>query len=302
MITLAAMTLLALAHAAAAPAGDVAARKARAIEFQEQADAAFRAGDYRTALAAAQRSFEVYPAARTAYNVAVIQIELGQRQAAFAQLLQGLGLEPSLEEARLIETSLADLGPSLQPPQGWIKIVSEPTGAQIAAASAQPLGVTPAVLGLEAGAHQLTLSRDGFHSARAPVHITPGRGTELAASLAPLAGAQNTSDTASAPTGDAGAAARAAACPPCSSGEDQTVLLGTGVALAAGGALSAAGLGFGVYTANAQVADASSPWETRSQAALYGLLMGVGAVVATGVLVGGGALTATALLADGEAP
>jgi hypothetical protein len=78
------------------------------------------------------------------------------------------------------------------------------------------------------------------------------------------------------------------------------VLLGIGAAMAAGGAIAALGFGYGLYAANAQVAEPTSDWEMRGQAALLGLGMGVGAVVSAAVLVAGGALAATALLSGDE--
>lgn len=302
---------LALAPAGSQPAGgdDSAARMARAVELRQQAERALADGDLAGALRAAQASYEALPSGRTAYNVAVVQRALGQRDAAFEQLLAGLNLGPSPEVCAYIEEQLAEVGPALSPPRGWLTVETSPPGAEVEVEGARAGQRTPVVLGLSAGEHTVTLRREGYRPAVAVAEVRVGAGAQLVQSLVPEPPAQApqlmaverptlAEVRAQRSSGDQPARSAGVGAPPSAASASSPWLLGVGVSLAGVGGVALAACGAGVLVLDRQVSDPYQVWAARQQAAQLGTGAAVGAAAAAVVTVAGIGIAAAALLSD----
>jgi hypothetical protein len=277
------------------PAEDV---KVRAVEAQKKANDLYKAGRYDEALAAALYSYSLLPSARTAYNVGLIQKKLGQKEQAFERFAMAPDMASSAEERDQIEKQLIELGPTLSPPRGWLRIESEPGGAAIAVApGVTTVAHTPFTLSLVAGSQRLVVSLPGYQPAQREVTVQAGHGGRTVVKLTPTGSAvavatpptETPAPTVEPPVTATPAPPPVATTKPTPSKPPVQRELGTlfwaGVGVGALGALVAVGCGAsGVYF-NGAVADPAASWSSRETSAQLGLGVLIGA--ALGVLAGG---------------
>lgn len=295
-----------VAAAAEAPAGSPAEDvKVRAVEAQKKANDLYKAGRYDEALAAALYSYSLLPSARTAYNVGLIQKKLGQKEQAFERFAMAMDMASSPEEREQIEKQLIELGPTLSPPRGWLRVESEPGGAAIAVApGVTTVAHTPFTLSLVAGSQRLVVSLPGYQSAQRDVTVQAGHGARTVVKLTPTGSAvaattpqaETTTPrvdpaTSAAPTPPVVAPATPASRTPKAERELGT-LFWAGVGLGAVGALVAVGCGAGSAYFNSAVADPAASWSSRESSAQLGLGSLIGAALG---LLAGGAGTALAV-------
>jgi len=284
------------------PAEDV---KVRAVEAQKKANDLYKAGRYDEALAAALYSYSLLPSARTAYNVGLIQKKLGQKEQAFERFAMAMDMASSADERDQIEKQLGELGPTLSPPRGWLRVESDPGGAAIAVApGVTTVAHTPFTLSLVAGVQRLAVSLPGYQSAQRDVTIQAGHGARSVIKLAPTgsAVAVDTPPTETKPpevvpaptvppTNPTVATATAVSSKPTADRQLGT-LFWAGVGVGALGALVAVGCGASGAYFNSAVADPAASWSSRESSAQLGLGALIGAALG---LLAGGAGTALAV-------
>lgn len=311
--------ILMLTVAAAAPVNSGAtaeARKAQAVVWQKKADQLFSQGKYKRALAAAQRSYQLFPTARTAYNVALIQVQLGQREPAFDQCVAALNLGPTAADQTQIESTLAELGPLLTPPRGWLHVVTEPAPAEIVIAPATDRPrPSPFYAALPVGGYTVQAQLPGYRTAERTVEVAPGLRAEvlIALSVAPVpadapivlveSAVARTQPAPPSPPGDEQVAAPslapgqtapvAGAAGPAEHGRP---LLWTGVGLVGGGTVATLVSGFGWLVADTALGAQATPWSERQWLGWGAVALCGTAALASCVTTSGLAVTALALL------
>lgn len=164
--------LLATAPLAQTSDADQEEIRQRAINYQKKADKYFQAGKFKAALKAAKASYKLLPSARTAFNVALIQVELGDREDAFDQLIAGLNLDPSTKVRSAIEQLLGEQGRKIK--RGWVVISSLPGGAGVKI-DGVAIGKTPTVVGTAPGPHSVELELEGYPTAERQTKVRAGQ-------------------------------------------------------------------------------------------------------------------------------
>lgn len=306
--------LLLLGLAAADPnasGASIEARRAQAVVWQKKADQLFSQGKYGPALEAAQRSYELFPTARTAYNVALIQIQLGQRESAFEQCVAALNLGPTASDLPLIEVTLAELGPQLIPPRGWLHVVTEPAPVEVTvvASSAGPQP-SPHSFGAAVGAQRVRLRLPGYQTVERDVEVKAGEGIKLlvqlslepAAASAPAAArglvesppalvAANALSVA--PRTDPAATTAATAAPE----KRGRPMLWTGIGLLGGGVLLTATLGIAWGVVDVTLGSLThASWNGRQWVGWSAVGLGAATALSSLVAVSGVAVSGLALL------
>ncbi len=167
------------------------AAKARAQAAYEEARRHYREHDYEAAARATRRTFEAVPNASTALAYAVALERAGLPRDAFSACLLALDLDPTDEEHTAIAARILNLGPTLDPPMGWLRVEVRPARATLRLEGREiPAGRT---LGVQAGAWTLRVDADGYDPLERTVRVPPGAGVtveiqleETPSSVAPL--------------------------------------------------------------------------------------------------------------------
>jgi hypothetical protein len=168
----------ALLAAAVARGDEPAEVRARAKEFFERGNAAYREGRYADAVVSYRESHKLVPAAAVLYNVAYCEELLGAREAAWLDYRRFLdvagGHHPKRAEA---EAKLAELVTHIQVP---VAVSSNPAGAALFVDGGEVIvGRTPATLHLAPGQHKLRLTAERARPREVEVEARVGQSPVL---------------------------------------------------------------------------------------------------------------------------
>lgn len=169
-------------------AAEVEPANAARQHFERGVQLVNRDNDPEAALVEFLESYRIYPTYVASLNVAVCLKELGRNASAleaYDALLARFGRELSAPERARIEAQRARL---LERVGELVVQVDQPGTRVIVDGSRLGDSPLPAPLRLDAGAHVLRLSRDGFQVTEQQISIAPRRRKSVVVSLAPLRG------------------------------------------------------------------------------------------------------------------
>lgn len=147
----------------------------------------FRAREYPDALDHFLRAYRLAPTASTAFNVAQTYLMMHREEEAFRFFHEFLARPDGRPEARTVaERVLAELTPRVC----RVEVRSDPPGAAVYLDRVElgDLGVTPRVIAVTPGPHEVIVRLPGRHEARHRVEGTRGQSLVVEAALAPVTG------------------------------------------------------------------------------------------------------------------
>jgi tetratricopeptide (TPR) repeat protein len=155
-----------------------------AEDLQRQAWADHDKGLYQKALPDANRAFQLDPNASLAALIAALHHGLGDPCRAVEALLLASDLHPDRELRDYIQSLFPSVARSCESRLGWLRIESEPVGAQVRVAGRR--FEAPRTLGLMAGEYEFELSAPGHATTKRSIRIQPTTGAIETIVLAPL--------------------------------------------------------------------------------------------------------------------
>ncbi len=147
---------------------------------------AYAAGDFRLALERMLRANRLVPNRNVVFNIALCYEALGDYDEAYRSYAQTLASESDSAQQRSIREAME----KLQARVALLEITSSPPGATvfIDRADLGGRGVTPLVLALPPGEHEVILKLDGYETASVRAAATRGEAREVSRELEQLVG------------------------------------------------------------------------------------------------------------------
>lgn len=172
----------------------------------------YRSGQYEEAIDAFRKAYAAQPHPALLFNIGQAQEKLGQLEGALESYRGYLQAAPDAQDRGAVQTAIASLEERIAASKiQSLRVRSLPEQAQVSIDGASR-GVTPLELRLPVGEHQVELTLEGYEAAKRQVSLTSTAAVELDVTLVKKAP------------------------PPPPSRTWTWVALGTGAALAAGGA------------------------------------------------------------------
>lgn len=157
--------------------------KQRARRSYEEAQRLYGEGRLEEASREAERAFGFLPNASTALLRGFMRGAENKHREAVEAYLLALALSPTPEERQVVDEGLATHCAALEPPVGWLLVVSEPPGARVRLAGVEVK--TPSSIALPEGRYDLTVVAEGFVEVVSHVDVRPGVGEVLGHTLVP---------------------------------------------------------------------------------------------------------------------
>lgn len=155
------------------PAPVLAADKARADAYRQQAEEAWKNGDSLRALSFMELAYAADPQPALLANRGLILEKLGDTKRALADFEAYLESDPPPEKRATVETAIRRLRPE-------VVVASDPPGVAVTLDDGEsPLGVTPLRLNVPVGAHVAKFERLDGEAAQMAFVVEPGRGQAL---------------------------------------------------------------------------------------------------------------------------
>jgi hypothetical protein len=233
------MLLVAVSLAADAPSVPTVA-ELRADELSATAKTLFSVRRYTEAIDKFRESNALRPNTANIYNIGKCHERLGEAGMALRSYREYLRVEPEAEKDAAVQTDIANAEAHLRAEgKQQLVVFTEPATAQVAV-DGQPLTGSPAYVELEAGAHQLAVSAEGYATANLQVSMHIDRIAETTVVLHP--GSATPSDsTVLVSTSDSGRVVTLRPLAEISARRTTAIVLG-----ASGVAILGAGILFGV--------------------------------------------------------
>lgn len=176
------------AHAQAAQAGTPSdAQRARARQLYAEGQRHFEAGRFAEAQASFEAAYAEVPNPVVLLGVASAQERLGRAEDAARTLRRYLRERPDAPDRESVQERIARLDPGgVTADPGVIRVASTPEGAAIAIDGQPTDRTTPAEVQVAPGAHEVTLTLQGYAPLTQTVRVDPGQTSDLTLGLVAL--------------------------------------------------------------------------------------------------------------------